>query len=72
MFVVHKLDKFISHLLLEAVQKRITTHYSAAELQNLLNASNKVCNENSSGSILVMLRTMQISGTAISDLQAAL
>ncbi len=26
---------------------RITTHYSAAELQNLLEAANKVCGENS-------------------------
>ena len=36
---------------------RITTHYSAAELQNLIKATNRVCGENSRKSPeLVMLR----------------
>lgn len=36
---------------------RITTHYSAAELQNLIEAANKVCGENSRKSpALVLLK----------------
>lgn len=36
---------------------RITTHYSAAELQNLLNAANTVCSGvNNNGPLLVMLK----------------
>jgi integrase len=35
---------------------RITTHYSSAELQNLLEASNKVCEKQQSGVVLTLLR----------------
>jgi hypothetical protein len=36
---------------------RITTHYSAAELQNLIDAAEKVCGENSRKSpALVLLK----------------
>ena len=36
---------------------RITTHYSAAELENLIEASNKVCERRASG-VLTVLRRM--------------
>lgn len=37
---------------------RITTHYSAAELRNLIDAANRVCGEDSRNSpALVMLRS---------------
>jgi integrase len=39
---------------------RITTHYSAAELSNLLEASNKVCN-GQSGPVLVLLKEKTLS-----------
>ncbi len=35
---------------------RITTHYSSAELQNLYEATNKVCEERRSGVVLTLLR----------------
>jgi len=35
---------------------RITTHYSAAELQNLITAANKVCDSNRQGPVLTLLR----------------
>lgn len=35
---------------------RMTTHYSAAELQNLLDAANKVCEPSKSGVVLKLLR----------------
>jgi hypothetical protein len=35
---------------------RITTHYSSAELQNLYEASNKVCENQKSGVVLTLLR----------------
>lgn len=36
---------------------RITTHYSAAELGNLIEAANKVCDHHSSSTALTLLRT---------------
>ena len=36
---------------------RITTHYSSAELQNLYDAANKVCEQQKSGVVLTLLRT---------------
>ncbi|MCU7916868.1 MAG: hypothetical protein KZQ99_03020 [Candidatus Thiodiazotropha sp. (ex Dulcina madagascariensis)] len=33
--------------LLPYISGRITTHYSAAELENLIEAANRVCGENS-------------------------
>ncbi|CEG61474.1 Phage integrase [Legionella micdadei] len=35
---------------------RITTHYSSAELQNLLEAANRVCEKQQSGVVLSLLR----------------
>ena len=35
---------------------RITTHYSSAELQNLYDAGNKVCEKQKSGVVLTLLR----------------
>lgn len=35
---------------------RITTHYSSAELQNLYEAANKVCEKHQSGVVLTLLR----------------
>lgn len=35
---------------------RITTHYSSAELQNLYEASNKVCSKKQSGVVLTLVR----------------
>ena len=35
---------------------QITTHYSAAELQNLIEAANKVCDRNRQGPVLTLLR----------------
>ena len=35
---------------------RITTHYSSAELQNLFDAANKVCEKKQSGVVLTLLR----------------
>ncbi|CDZ76664.1 Site-specific recombinase XerD [Legionella massiliensis] len=35
---------------------RITTHYSSAELQNLYEAGNKVCEKQKSGVVLTLLR----------------
>ena len=35
---------------------RITTHYSSAELQNLYEAGNKVCEKQQSGVVLTLLR----------------
>lgn len=35
---------------------RITTHYSSAELQNLWDAANKVCDTQQSGVVLTLLR----------------
>src|SRR5476649_2099301 len=41
---------------------RITTHYSAAELNNLIEAANKVCDRRRcSGTVLTLLRTKNIS-----------
>ncbi len=37
---------------------RITTHYSAAELHNLIEAANKVCECRSNSPILTLLRTV--------------
>ena len=39
---------------------RITTHYSPAELHNLIEAANKVCERRSSGTVLTLLRTKNI------------
>lgn len=36
---------------------RITTHYSAAELLNLIEAANKVCDRSRHGPVLTLLRT---------------
>jgi integrase len=47
---------------------RITTHYSAAELQNLMDAAEKVCGENSRKSpALVMLKQRVNSGGIVTD-----
>ncbi len=35
---------------------QITTHYSAAELQNLIEAANNVCERNRQGPVLTLLR----------------
>ena len=35
---------------------RITTHYSSAELQNLYEATNKVCSKKQSGVVLTLIR----------------
>lgn len=35
---------------------RITTHYSTAELQNLYDAANRVCEKQKSGVVLTLLR----------------
>ena len=35
---------------------QIITHYSAAELQNLIEAANKVCDRNRQGPVLTLLR----------------
>jgi hypothetical protein len=35
---------------------RITTHYSAAELHNLIEAANKVCERRSNSTVLTLLR----------------
>jgi hypothetical protein len=35
---------------------RITTHYSSAELQNLIEAANKICDRNRQGPVLTLLR----------------
>ena len=46
---------------------RITTHYSAAELENLVAAANKVCAENSRKiPTLVLLKQKAVSTTAVS------
>ena len=37
---------------------RITTHYSAAELSNLITAANKACEEQSNSSLVVLRGTM--------------
>lgn len=39
---------------------RITTHYSPAELHNLIAAANKVCGHRNSGTVLTLLRTKNI------------
>jgi len=36
---------------------RITTHYSSAELRNLWEAANKVCDRQQSGVVLTLLRS---------------
>lgn len=41
--------------------KRITTHYSASELRNLLNATNKVCSRTESTPILMRVNTLGIN-----------
>lgn len=43
---------------------RITTHYSGAELTNLLEAANRVCEQRRSGPVLTVLRGSQISPVA--------
>ena len=42
---------------------RITTHYSAAELQNLIKAANKVCIETSNSPLLIVLKHSNSSRT---------
>ena len=37
---------------------RITTHYSSAELQDLYNAANKVCEKRQNGVVLTLLRNL--------------
>lgn len=41
--------------------KRITTHYSAAELQNLLDAANKVCNSEGRAPTLVLIKRRKVA-----------
>ena len=43
---------------------RITTHYSSAELQNLYDASNKVCEKQKSGVVLTLLRNPKLRMSA--------
>ena len=46
---------------------RVTTHYSAAELENLIVAANKVCAENSRKiPVLVLLKQKAMVATAVS------
>lgn len=40
---------------------RITTHYSSAELQNLIEAANKACEHRNSGTVLTLLRAKHTS-----------
>ena len=45
---------------------RITTHYSAAELENLIEAANRVCGENSRKSpALVLLKQKAATGDVV-------
>jgi hypothetical protein len=45
---------------------RITTHYSAAELQNLIEAANRVCEQNSRKSpALVLLKQKAVTTPAL-------
>ncbi len=45
---------------------RITTHYSAAELENLIEAANKVCGENSRKSpALVLLKQKAVAADVV-------
>ena len=37
---------------------RITTHYSGAELKNLIEAANKICSRSDQGPLLTLLRTI--------------
>jgi integrase len=41
---------------------RITTHYSAAELHNLIEAANKVCDRSRQGPVLTLLRSTRELG----------
>ncbi len=46
---------------------RITTHYSAAELENLIEAANRVCGENSCKSpALVLLKQKAVAADVVS------
>jgi integrase len=47
---------------------RITTHYSAAELSNLIEAANKVCERRSSSTALTLLRTTRKATSNSNDL----
>ncbi len=47
---------------------RITTHYSAAELHNLIEAANKVCKHNHQGPVLTLLRTNKEMGCKLNGL----
>lgn len=44
---------------------RITTHYSAAELHNLIEAANKVCDHASQGIVISLLRTQYEAGNEL-------
>ena len=45
---------------------RITTHYSAAEMENLIEAANKVCGENSRKSpALVLLKQKAVAADVV-------
>jgi integrase len=48
---------------------RITTHYSSAELQNLYEAANKVCEERRSGVVLTLLRRSNNPGLITKEQQ---
>ncbi len=50
---------------------RITTHYSAAELQNLIVAANKVCNREQQGPTLTLLRINRNEDDKLESLMAA-
>jgi hypothetical protein len=44
---------------------RITTHYSSAELENLYQAANRVCERQKSGVVLTLLRNSNRSPTRL-------
>jgi hypothetical protein len=47
---------------------RITTHYSAAELHNLIEAANKVCKHSHQGPVLTLLRANKEIGGKLGGL----
>ncbi len=49
---------------------RITTHYSGAELSNLIAATNKVCDTNNHAPLLTLLRSAKRHKTDTVDLRA--
>ena len=46
---------------------RITTHYSSAELQNLFEAANRVCEKQKSGVVLTLLRNTNFKSRKVEN-----